>query len=221
MEIPTFKPALDAIVDFTESNSPKLTPSQNQTLLEVKRRLERLEVQVSTLMTINEKLILKEGFKTDFDPSTDTMTVSFGGQEMKVKLRRADPNIPIKMRDLTRGSAYHAGNDDSVDEEEKKLRIELETELESYYQSAHKVLKLLGTIPGLSKIRSVPITRVRNNLIEHTPNGATYTFGVGSTGPRVKPMYQGELVFNDEGLLPNTQEFINSIVAGCKKPIGL
>lgn len=216
MKILTFKPAIEAISEFIDANSSKLTPSQTNTLLEIKRRLERLDIQVNELMEINEKLILKEGFETNFDSSMDTMTVSFAGQEVKVQLRRADPNVPITMENLTRGSAYHAGNDNSIDEEEKKLRIELEDKLESYYYSAHKVLKLLGTVPGLSKIKSISVTRVRNNLIEHTSDGASYTFGVGSTGPRVKPMYQGEQVFNDEGLLPNTGDLISAIVEGCK-----
>lgn len=217
MEALTFKTAIKSIVEFAKSNSSKLTPSQNQTLLEIKRRLERLDTQVVKLMEINEKLMLKEGFKIDFDQANDTVVISIGNNEQRIKLNRADPTIPITMDNLSRGSAYHARSDNSLDEEENRLRIELESELESYYQSAHKILKLLGTISQLPRIRCMSISRIRNNLIEHAQDGATYTFGIGSTGPRVKPMYQGELVFNDEGLLPNTQKFIDSIVTGCKK----
>lgn len=211
MEIPTFKLAIESVSEFVGSHSSKLTPSQNKTLLEIKRRLERLDIQLRKLLEINEKLILKEDFKISFDQPNDTIVISMGGQEQRIKLKRADPNIPITLNNLTRGSAYQAGSASSRDDEEHALRIELETELESYYQSAHKVLKLFGTIPEFTKIKSLSITRVRNNLIEHTKNGAVYSFGVGSTGPRVKPMYEGELVFNDEGLVPNTREFIDAI----------
>lgn len=130
-------------------------------------------------------------------------------------MKRADPNVPLKMRRLTAGSAYHTGESQPSDEEEQRLRLELEEKLESYYHSAHRVLKLFHGLPGLSNIRCVEVSRVRNNLIEHPAAGALYSFGVGSTGPRVKPMYRGASEFNDEGLVPNTRAFVDAIVAGC------
>ena len=122
----------------------------------------------------------------------------------------------MTIRHLTSGNAYHAGQVESADAEEQALRIELEEKLESYYQRAHRILKLLGHIPALAKIRCVPVTRVRNNLIEHPTDGALYSFGVGSTGPRVKPLRRGESLWNDEGLVRNTEDFVDAIVSGCR-----
>lgn len=207
------KPAIHAIIGYMETHS-ELPHSQVQALREIKRRLERQEVQLRKLTKINDVLSSKNGIKVSFDQENDIVTFTVGDVHQQLKLNRADPNIPIAMDSLTSGTAYHAEST-SPDEEEQTLRDELEGELENYYQSAHKVLKLLGTIPELSKIRCEPISRVRNNLIEHTKEGASYTFGVGSTGPRVKPMYEGELVFNDEGLFPNTQAYVTAIVSGC------
>ena len=128
---------------------------------------------------------------------------------------RRPQHVPIQMKALTAGSAYHATMSQPSDEEEQRLRVELEEKVESYYQSAHRVLKLFGRIPDLAKIKCVAISRVRNELIEHPSDGALYSFGTGSTGPRVKPLHLGNLKFNDEGLVPTTQAFVDAIVRGC------
>lgn len=215
-ETPTLTPAITAVREYSAAHMDELSPQQAQTLLEVERRLERLEVQAAELIEINNRLWAREGFGVSFDPESDTIIVSFGDHEQRLKLNRADPDVPMSMRLLSATSAYHAGMPPHSDEEEQVLRIELEEKLESYYQSAHRVLKLFGTIPALSKIRCLPITRVRNNLIEHPDTGALYSFGVGSTGPRVKPLYRGNHSFNDEGLVPNTREFVEAIASGCR-----
>ncbi|HXK39482.1 MAG TPA: hypothetical protein VJ837_01485, partial [Candidatus Paceibacterota bacterium] len=154
---------------------------------------------------------------------TDTVTVSVAGIELQqLTLKRADPDVPMKMRELTSGSAYDAGSE-ATDDEEALLRIELEEKLEGYYYSAHRILKLLarGRFPGLTKkIRCTPILRVRNELIDHADQKGAYlySFGVGSTGPRVKPSYQGKQVYNDEGLVPNTEAFVQAVVSACRGP---
>jgi len=214
-EVPTLVPAIQAVAGYAERHQGDLSPEDAQILLEITRRLERLGAEAVELIDINNRMWAKKGFKVDFDPSTDTVIVSVGGVEQRLKLKRADPNVPIQMRGLTAGSGYHAGTSQPSDEEEQRLRLELEEKLESYYQSAHRVLKLFGSVPGLAKIRCVEISRVRNELIEHPDDGALYSFGVGSTGPRVKPMHRGAPKFNDEGLVPNTRAFVDAIVAGC------
>lgn len=214
-ETPTLAPAIEAISSFSGEHRAGLSPEDAQILLEVQRRLERLEGQVAELVAINNRLWAKQGLKVDFDPATDTITFSVGGVEQHLKLNRADPNVPIQMKGLTSGTAYHAGSSQPADEEERILKLELEEKLESYYQSAHRVLKLLGRVSCLPKIRCAAISRVRNELIEHTDDGALYSFGVGSTGPRVKPMHRGTPKFNDEGLVQNTRAFVDAIVAGC------
>jgi hypothetical protein len=162
-----------------------------------------------------KRMWAKQGFKVDFDPATDTIVFSMGGTEQRLKLNRANPNVPIEMTGLSAISAYHAGTSQPSDEEEQRLRLELEEKLESYYQSAHRVLKLFVRVPDLAKIGCIAISRVRNELIEHTDEGALYSFGVGSSGPRVKPMHRDTPKFNDEGLVPNTRALVDAVVVGC------
>jgi hypothetical protein len=214
-EKPTLVPAVQAVAQYAERHQGDLSPEHAQVLLEIRRRLDRLGAQAAELIDINNRIWVKQGFKVDFDPSTDTVIVSIEGEEQRLKLKRADPNVPIQMKGLTAGSGYHAGTSQPSDEEEQRLRLELEEKLESYYQSAHRVLKLFGRVPSLAKIKCVAISRVRNELIEHPDDGALYSFGTGSTGPRVKPMHRGTPKFNDEGLVPNTRAFVDAIVAGC------
>lgn len=214
-EIPTLGPAIQAVSEYAERRHADLTPEHAQILLEIRRRLERLGAQAAELIDINNRMWAKQGFKVDFDPATDTIVFSVGGTEQRLKLNRADPNVPIQMTSLTAGSAYHAGTSQPSDEEEQRLRVELEEKLESYYQSAHRVLKLFGRVPGLAKIKCVAISRVRNELVEHPDDCALYSFGAGSTGPRMKPMHRSTPKFNDEGLVPNTRAFVDAIVAGC------
>lgn len=212
---PVLAPAIQAVSGYVERRRTDLLPEQVEILLEIRRRLERLEAQAHKLIGINNRMSEKKRFNVDFNSSTDTIIISVGGKEQLLKLNRADPNVPMQMRELVSGSAYHAGISQTSDEEEQSLQAELEENLESYYQSAHRVLKLFGRVSCLPKIKCVAISRVRNELIEHPDDGALYSFGIGSTGPRVKPMHRGTSKFNDEGLVPNTQDFVDAIVAGC------
>jgi hypothetical protein len=214
-ETPSLHPAIEAVADYVNANGDTLSSEHVEILLEVGRRLERLQTQAAELIEINNRMWDKQGFKVEFDAQTDTVIFSSQGVVQRLKLNRADPNVPIKMHNATASSAYHAGNSEPTDEEEARLRVELEEKLESYYQSAHRVLKLFGRIPNFRKVKCIPVSRVRNELIEHPEDGALYSFGTGSTGPRVKPMHRGTPKFNDEGLVPNTRAFVEAIVAAC------
>jgi hypothetical protein len=212
---PDLTPASRAIAAYHERLKVSLTADQIQILIEIQRRLNRLGIQAAELVDINNRMWVRRGFEFRFDSSTESLVFSMGDNERRIKFERRDPNVPVRKGASTAGSGYHAGDSELVDEEEKMLRIELEEKIEGYYQSAHRILKLFGRIPGLSRIKCISITRVRNNLIEHPKDGALYSFGVGTTGPRVKPMFQGTQEFNDEGLVPNTLEFVAAIVKGC------
>lgn len=217
-EAPDLQPAINAVESYARRHADTLSPEHAQILLEICRRLERMRAQAVELIDINNRIWAKAAFTIRFDPETETIIISVGGEEHALKLNRADPGVPIQMRSFAAGIAYHAGSSKAMDEEEARLRVELEEKLESYYQSAHRVLKLFGRIPALSKIRCTSISRVRNELIEHPDDGALYSFGVGSNGPTVKPMHRGTPRFIDEGLVPNTEAFVKAIVAGCGAP---
>lgn len=186
-ETPSLEPAIEAIKSYASADAPNHSPQTKETLREVVRRLERLSVLADELMVINNKLWASKGLNFSFDPSTGELVMSVGDAKQSIFLNRANPDVPISINSFTGLSAYNAGAADEVTPEDSNLRLELEAKLEGFYQSAHRVLRLLGTIPFLPKIKCMAITRVRNNLIEHPDDGALYSFGVGTSGPRVKP----------------------------------
>lgn len=93
----------------------------------------------------------------------------------------------------------------------KPLRLEMEGLLESYYHSAHRVLKLVKTLPRLRKFDCAEINRTRNNLVEHAKGTEPYSFGYGSYGPVVRPVHTPGPEWIDAGLLPNTKAFITAL----------
>ena len=210
---PSFAPALGAVQDFRSRHSATLAPDVARILDEVAHRLTRLERLVGDLISLNNDLLGRHGLSIEVDSTTDTIIIRAGGEEQRLTVKRADPNVPITARVVAAGSGYAAGSVD-LPPEDADLRLELETKLEAVYQSAHRILKLVRKVPGLPTIRSTAVTRVRNNLIEHPADGALYSFGFDMNGPRVKPLASGPREFNDDGLVPNMATFIADLSAG-------
>jgi len=211
---PDFTAAIRAVAECQERARSQLTDEHAKILSEIQRRLSRLDTQGKELIDINNRMWSKRGLDVRFDAKAESLVFTVGGVEKRMQFVRADPNVPVSLGASTGTASYVAGSE-NADAEEESLRIELEEKIEGFYQSAHRILKLFGRIPGLEKIKCTAVTRIRNNLIEHPKDGALYTFGVGTTGPRVKPMYQGAQEFNDDGLVPNAAEFVATIVDGC------
>jgi hypothetical protein len=62
-------------------------------------------------------------------------------------------------------------------------------------------------------VRCLPVTMVRNHLIEHPPAGL-YSFAGLMSGPRVRPSYREQEVYSDPG--PNTNDLVDAIVTACQ-----
>jgi hypothetical protein len=215
---PDLTAAIEAVSRHASKRAPTATETEKATLEEVSRRLQRLGVLAAELIVINDAIWASGQSNISFDSDTDTLIFSVEGIEQRLTLKRADPNVPITVRTLDSGAGYSASTSVALDQE--ALRFALEEKLESYYHSAHRVLKLLGTLPEFVGVRCEAVTRVRNNLVEHPPEGSTYSFGYGSAGPRVKPSRRTALQWVDEGLLSNTSALVNAIVKACKKELG-
>jgi hypothetical protein len=206
---PKYRDAVRAIQAYRATRGPHLTQEQRETLDEVTRRIRRLDEQVGRLVNLNNRYLETEAPMTTFDPSTDTVTFRVGDVQQSLKLNRADPNVPITMEEIGVGGAYRP-----TDESGSMLhddRLEFEGLLEDYYQSAHRVLKLVRTLPGLESFKCREITIVRNKLVEHPPEGEAYSFGFGHSGPTVRPFHRPGRQWIDAGLVPNTQAFIDAL----------
>lgn len=201
-----------ATVDRWTQCHVNISSTDRQATNEIQRRVERLQTSFARLTDINSRLMELAPLKTSFDASTDTLVGSLGDLEVRLKLNRADPEVPIKFTKLTEGVAYAAGQVSvDSDAELEALRAEMEGLLESYYYNAHRVLKLVQGLPGMRNFKCKEIVVVRNKLVEHADHGVFYSFGYGSTGPRVKPIGPPGRQWNDEGLFFNTKQFLDAL----------
>ncbi|MBM4127612.1 MAG: hypothetical protein FJ247_09740 [Nitrospira sp.] len=80
-EKPTLVPAIRAVSEYEEAIRANLSPEHVQVLIEIRRRLQRLEAQAAELIDINNRMWARQGLKVDFDPTTDTVAVSMGGDK--------------------------------------------------------------------------------------------------------------------------------------------
>jgi len=212
-ESPDFAAAIAAVDRLAESGEPPLGPRDIKTLGEVARRLQRLAADAVKLIELNNRLVDFDAISRDFDSDTDTLVFRAGEAAMAVQLIRGDPDTPLTVTHAVSGGAYDAAHDAREPSAQASVRRELETSVEAYYVSAHRVLKLLATVPGLKKMSCKEVIIVRNKLVEHPSRGGIYSFGYGSTGPRIKPMQTRPVEWNDDGLVPNTRAFVKTIEA--------
>jgi len=216
---PSYSPALQALRNLKASRASIASRKEIETVDEVLQRLRRLDNQVGQLINTNNTFIEHRTPRTKFDTETDTYTVRVGGVEQKIKLKRADPNRPIQMRTLDVGGGYKAGRAATEENEQSQTELMFEGILEDYYQNAHRVLKLVKTLPGLTNFVCREITIVRNKLVEHPEEGEPYSFGFGSTGPVVRPMHSPGREWIDAGLAPNTEVFVKALTNAFEKRI--
>ena len=210
----TFEDAVAAVERWTQSTGEVLARADAAAAAEILRRVGRLRSTFTRLAEINTRLMATASISTSFDPDTDTFVARFGDGEMRVKLRRIDPGVPIGITKLTEGGSYVARPNDAVSAQASdELKAEMEDLLESYYYNAHRVLKLVQGLPRMRNFKCKEVLIVRNKLIEHADHGDIYSFGWGSTGPRVKPMGRSGREWNDEGLFRNTESFLVALTA--------
>jgi hypothetical protein len=175
-----------------------------------------LSEQGQQLIELNNVFLDSNALRVTFDESTDTVTVRAPGIEQSIKLNRADPNVPITMIGLTGGGAYHVDAKPAGVSESQRLAYE--GLLEDYYHNAHRVLKLMKLLPGHGNFKCQEITVVRNKLVEHPAQGEPYSFGFGSSGPAVRPMHRSGRPWRDEGLVPNTERFVEALARALSCP---
>lgn len=203
--------ALAAIGRFRERIVP--TGQQERILAEIERRLLRLSANFHRLMEINRKLTEQHFSEVHFDAESDMLEFEAGGRTRRLKLKREHPDKPIKFGGSISVGIFGAGAENSGSKEGLSLRVELEERLESYYQNAHHVQKLVTDVlepKRKNKFECRAITMVRNQLIEHPrpQDQLVYSFGYGTFGPVVRPTAKsGEREWVDSGLASNTAAF--------------
>jgi hypothetical protein len=210
-EKPSFADAKSVLGKFRTTQAESLSVQDREALDEALRRLQRLDSQCGQLIKANNIFIEQQVPQFEFDPETDMVTVRADGLEQVVRLKRANPRKPISMRPLTVGGAYKPNITASGGSAGDIGELDFEGRLEEYYHNAHRILKIVKSLPGLKNFECREITIVRNKLIEH-PEGEVYSFGYGSSGPVVRPQHKSGRTWHDRGLVPNTEALLNRLV---------
>ena len=214
----TLSELIAAVNEYSSRSGISLNSAQIEALKEIRARLLRLESQYVGLMRTNGRLLETDSLlpQTSFDPDTDTITIRGQAETRKIKLKRADPGVPIRVVGSATTAGYHAGSQEDEGEERRKLKVQMESLLEDFYHSAHRIQKLVPQLTGGSRAKSTKVTIVRNKLIEHPDPSDFYSFGYSSNGPTVRPLHRAGREWIDEGLVPNVADFVAKMIAALR-----
>ena len=157
-------------------------------------------VSLVSNLSKNEKLI----------PNQDDEIEIMG---FKIKLQRADPNVPIQLDNTSK--AYLRGEKRLISKEDKIKEEKLERLTSEFYTTAHRVVHIVGGLPDLKSFKATSIRIVRNQLIEH-PEGSGVTYDSFSytknEGPYIKGLRKdNQIAHMDKGFKMNNQEFLDEL----------
>lgn len=185
-----------------------LTPKQRDLLEEFINDLEDLDEISKEIVEYTQGIVPLEKITPN-----ENDEVIFG--PFKVKLTRADPNVPIGLDNFSeaypRGrSAKTATND--ID----NLKRKLERETKEFYRITYRMIKLAENLPGLKAFDSKNIRLIRNKLIEHPEEvqGVTYdTFAYSlNEGPVIKGLRRGDQTqFMDHSFKKSSEEILSKL----------
>jgi hypothetical protein len=194
--------------------APSLSVEQNDLVAEMTTKLSDLDQVsrkivdlVSNLDTLRHPEPIPDG------DGYDTIRTISGHS---LRLKRADPNVPITRVESVVGYVRGAPAD-SISPEIRNLERKLERATFSFYQLAHRVTHITKNLPRLNSFNCSSVRVVRNQLLEHPEgkdSGVTFDTFVCSNndGPCVKGMRRGgQTKHRDEGFRKNSEQFVSNL----------
>src|SRR3989442_1761466 len=108
----SYSSVLEAISKWAAKHSNELTRADLNALKEVERRLQRMDTALQRMLSINENLCKKTLPEAHLDQASDVLSIRVPGstETMKLKLNRADPNVPIGFDASAGVNAFTAGH---------------------------------------------------------------------------------------------------------------
>lgn len=197
---------------YMEKYSEKFTPSQKDLADELDNKLRDLQCITEEIVDLVVKLFPPYALAPDAHD-----VVSIG--PFKIKLQRADANVPIKLDNAT--LAYFRSSRDA--DNAPDLEAKLERVTNEFYQVAYRVTQIVDKLPVLASMKNNAVKVVRNQLIEH-PEGAhsgvtsdTFSYSKNE-GPYVKGLRRGDqLKHMDAEFKANSQSFITDLESSIRK----
>lgn len=208
-----------ALQAYQNANAKTLTSSHRNAIVEIFARLRKIDAAVVRLMQINNRLLEMEGLRFEFNEELGILTEIDRGVARSFQFQRADPNVPVTFSNYEQFQTFVSGEDRFSNPESQALCDSLEAPLEDCYTSAHRLVVKIKELPKLGAFRCPEISKVRNKLIEHPGEGALYSFGFGTRGPLIKPLWQKKLEWADAGLQPNIEAFYTALESALRDAI--
>ncbi len=194
----------DLFKNYQEKFSNSFSPQELDLVKEFANKLNDLEQISNDIVDINSQLTNDEKIVPDHNE------IELGS--FKIKLERADPNIPIQLDNATKAYSRDDNLFSSQETKDKERRLERLTS--EFYYVAHRVSHIAEKLPKLSKFKAIPVRIIRNHLIEHPEgkdSGVTHdSFAYSKNeGPYVKGLRVGDKIEHmDRGFKINNEEFL-------------
>lgn len=199
----------ELLQSYTEKFSSSFTTQQKDLVSEFINKLGDLEQISSDIVNVNSHLFDASSFNLNNEDEIEIMG-------FKLKLKRADPNVPIQLDNATkaysRGNVLSSVNPETIDKERRLERLASE-----FYRVAHRIAHIAEKLPVLTIFTAKSIRMIRNHLIEHpesTDSGITNdSFSYSKNeGPLVKGLRVGDKAqFMDKGFKINNEEFLSEL----------
>ncbi|MEY4602554.1 MAG: hypothetical protein RL292_495 [Candidatus Parcubacteria bacterium] len=214
MDYPDYSSVKKLVKEYLIRFSDKFSLKEKDLGIELENCVNNLEYISKEVVDVVNELF----FETTLLPN-DNDVIEFMG--FKLKLKRANPNIPIKLENAS--IAYSKGQEFSLtgkEDKEKKLeRLSIE-----FYRTAHRAIDIAEKLPELKAFKARDIRIVRNKLIDHSDEKGGITHNSFSysknEGPYVKGLRVGnQLEHMDKGFKLNNENFINELFSVLSKAV--
>jgi len=203
----------ELLAKYGHTFAPSLSVEQNDLLAEMTTKLSDLDQVSREIVDLVSNLDALR--HPDSIPDGDGYDI-FNIMGQSLRLKRADPNVPIKRVQSSVGYVRGAPADSISSPKIREGKLERATF--SFYQLAHRVTHITEKLPRLTSFKCSSVRVVRNHLLEHPEgkaSGVTFdTFVYSkSDGPCVKGMRRGgQMQHRDEGFRKNSEKFVSNLM---------
>ena len=171
-------------------------------------KVDDLDEISKEIVSLLSQLLPENAFAPD-----ENGVVTFG--PFKIPLVPADPNVPIKLDNVTVALPDKISKTLS-DQETIRMEKKLKRAAVEFYHAANKAAQLVRRLPApLNSFECSSVWSVRNYLIEHSeqmndrPIYDSFSYSKNE-GPYIKGVRKGtQMQYMDEGFRKNSEEFIS------------
>jgi hypothetical protein len=116
---------LDALARWSVARRANLAPEVIDTLREIERRIQRLQLDLDRLLEINAQLITATQPQFHLDQNTNTLSIQFGDLIHLIKMKPAKPDTTVSLHAVATTGVYRAG---AIAKNDSAITIQLKSD---------------------------------------------------------------------------------------------